>query len=476
MKRSAAVIWLVILVLAAAWQGALAEAGPTGGQVVWEADFSRGLPAGCEVKAGKWKVEADKLEGQATTYLSYILLPGGELQDVALQAEVSFEAAQNPTRWLSLVVRAAGQPVSWVQFACRRECARTSGLEAAWLVHPESTWRILGKSSCKQNFALHEVHTLRVEVQGNMFRGFVDGKLKVEALLPPELVRKGRAALVVSGVTARFGKVRLERLPHAEQVLAQVGLLPLIISHRGASKEAPENTLPAFEKAFAEGADGVETDVRTTKDGVLVVMHDSTVDRTTNGKGAVNSLTLAELKALDAGVKKGPEYAGTKVPTLEEVADLVLPKGLLFLDLKQEGMGRQLAALLKSKPHSDRVIFNCWTDTQVKEVLEYWPGAHIIRLGSAPQEVSDEWFAKQRALGVEGFSFEDYSISPRFLAAAKRQFMPVFAWTVDDEGRMEINLLRGVWGILTDEPAKLKALEAQLAQRLGKASEGGQGQ
>lgn len=99
-------------------------------------------------------------------------------------------------------------------------------------------------------------------------------------------------------------------------------------AHRGDNFCAPENTLPAFELAIAKGAHQFEFDLRATRDGQLVVLHDETVDRTTDGGGAVTDLTLAQVRALDAGAWKGPQFAGTQIPTFAEVLALV-PPGLL---------------------------------------------------------------------------------------------------------------------------------------------------
>ncbi|MEK7278389.1 MAG: glycerophosphodiester phosphodiesterase family protein, partial [Chloroflexota bacterium] len=98
---------------------------------------------------------------------------------------------------------------------------------------------------------------------------------------------------------------------------------PAVIAHRGASAAAPENTLTAFTSAAALGADAVELDVKLSKDGVPIIMHDPTVDRTTDGRGRVADLTLAALKRLDAGAKKDAKFAGERVPTLAEVFEAV---------------------------------------------------------------------------------------------------------------------------------------------------------
>src|SRR5580692_4117295 len=94
------------------------------------------------------------------------------------------------------------------------------------------------------------------------------------------------------------------------------------ISHRGEHLQRPENTMPAFEEAIRVGADFMEVDVRTTSDGKLVLSHDSTVDRCTNGTGKVAEMTFDQIEALDAGIRRGPVFAGVKVPTFDQVLDL----------------------------------------------------------------------------------------------------------------------------------------------------------
>src|SRR5438094_732582 len=108
-----------------------------------------------------------------------------------------------------------------------------------------------------------------------------------------------------------------------------------VIAHRGGRALSPENTLTAIRKAISLGVDYVELDIRAAKDGPLVIMHDSDVDRTTNGHGKVKDLTLAEIRALDAGSKFDPKYAGQKVPTFEEVLKLCKGKVHVYVDHKE---------------------------------------------------------------------------------------------------------------------------------------------
>src|SRR5436309_263912 len=115
------------------------------------------------------------------------------------------------------------------------------------------------------------------------------------------------------------------------------GAPPFIVAHRGASALAPENTLAAFRRALEAGAPAVECDVHLTADGAPIVIHDARVDRTTNGTGEVASLTLAALRALDAGGWFDPRFAGERLPTLEETLAIAAGRSRVFVELKPGG-------------------------------------------------------------------------------------------------------------------------------------------
>jgi glycerophosphoryl diester phosphodiesterase len=120
----------------------------------------------------------------------------------------------------------------------------------------------------------------------------------------------------------------------------------LNFAHRGVRSQAPENTLPAFELAASLGVDGIELDVRLSADSVPVVIHNSRVDCLTDGSGQVAEMTLARLKELDAGVSYGPQYAGTRIPTLREVFEAFGDRLLLNVELKPCAAGARLAELV----------------------------------------------------------------------------------------------------------------------------------
>jgi len=155
----------------------------------------------------------------------------------------------------------------------------------------------------------------------------------------------------------------------------------MLAAHRGDKDCRPENTIPAFMHAIKLGCDGIETDIHQTKDGVLVMMHDHDVKRTTNGEGRVCDMTLAEIQTLDAGIKFGETYKGTKVPTFEEFLDLVepYPDLLLNLELKDypgvEGdicysTADKLIEAVERRGMQDRVMINCFSWKVLKYVAD----------------------------------------------------------------------------------------------------------
>lgn len=133
-----------------------------------------------------------------------------------------------------------------------------------------------------------------------------------------------------------------------------------LCAHRGDMTTYPENTLPAFRHAIQLGAQMIEFDIQLTKDSVLVIMHDGTVDRTTNGKGEVSELTFAELRALDAGVRNGTAFAGTRIPTFEEVLDIMPVNIWLNCHLKGDAaVGRASAEMLLKKGRMTQSFLAC---------------------------------------------------------------------------------------------------------------------
>lgn len=161
------------------------------------------------------------------------------------------------------------------------------------------------------------------------------------------------------------------------------------IAHRGASGERPECTLSAIRHAITAGATAVEVDVRSTRDQQLVILHDATLDRTTDGHGPLANATLAEVKQLDAGRWFDPRYAGERVPTLAETLAACRGKIDVLLDLKEQGAeyDAAVAALVKKQGEPRRTIIGVRSVAQAKRFRELLPAARQIGLVSSPEEI-----------------------------------------------------------------------------------------
>lgn len=219
-----------------------------------------------------------------------------------------------------------------------------------------------------------------------------------------------------------------------------------IYAHRGASAEFPENTLPAFARAVELGADGIELDVHLSSDGIPVVIHDDSVDRTTNGTGAVAELTLSYLQQLDAG-------NGATVPTLAEVLDLVAGKVHVDIEVKAGEAADEVVALTASHPNLEFAIssFNHEALRHVRRNsadVELWPLTPAI---------SDELLATAKELGSPQIAAYDKMLNEEIIQAAQQRGIDVWVWTVNDPERAAQLVKWGAVGICTDDPATLIA-------------------
>lgn len=221
----------------------------------------------------------------------------------------------------------------------------------------------------------------------------------------------------------------------------------MILGHRGASGEAPENTLAAFALAGEQGAHGIELDVQPSADGVLVIMHDETVDRTTDGAGRVADLTYAALAGLDAG-------GGERVPTLEEA--LTLARGRLFVDIeiKDPGVEPAVAALVERLGVADAVAISSFSPASLAAMRAAAP--HLPRW-----LLSVAWspavLATALSLGAAGVAPRYPAIDADLVATARRHGLAVVAWTVNEPPEIRRLLDLGIDAIITDYPARALA-------------------
>lgn len=274
-----------------------------------------------------------------------------------------------------------------------------------------------------------------------------------------------------------------------------------VIAHRGASAYAPENTLAAFKLATEMGADWFELDCTLSKDGEVVVMHDDTVDRTTNGKGYVRDLSLYDLKQLDAGSWFAPEFAGERIPTLGQALDLAKWKIGVYIEIKDSSddgvllndivkkadslkeaddrfyremfemiersesrnleLTRKVIALVRERKMHRHVVIQSFSPIVCAIVKADAPEMRIEYLGSFEEDSSVSWENYLRLgyfFDVDGFNVDKDSLTVGRLAAFQESEKSSAVWTVDEAEEMKRFTQWGVNGIITNKPDMARSI------------------
>jgi len=230
---------------------------------------------------------------------------------------------------------------------------------------------------------------------------------------------------------------------------------PLNFGHRGASSLAPENTLAAFRLARELGADGVELDAQLSQDGVVVIMHDDSLERTSDGHGQVRDTPWRALRRLDAGRWFDERFAGERIPTLQDVFDLLGTSLLLNIELKASTTGSELVRRVDSFVQSNRgaahVIVSSFDWQQLEQVRACDPALRIGVLFK--RELSAYHY---EALKPEAIHPEHSLVTPALVAAAHSSKRSVNTWTVNSEDEMLRMIAQEVDAIITNYPQRLK--------------------
>lgn len=228
----------------------------------------------------------------------------------------------------------------------------------------------------------------------------------------------------------------------------------LVIAHRGASAAAPENTLAAFRLAADQGADGIELDVQATADGHLVVIHDATIDRSTDGMGAVAALTLSQVRRCDAGRKFAPAFAGERVPLLAEVFEAVGSRLLIDVEVKAAGIEARLVDLIRRMEMTQSVLISSFAMQVVARIRDLAPEmpAGLLQLASHPQVAV--------RLGAAAYLPAIGALTADTVTHCRHHGLRVITWTVRTEAEARHALDVGVDGIIADDPAFVRRLIA----------------
>lgn len=257
------------------------------------------------------------------------------------------------------------------------------------------------------------------------------------------------------------------------------GIMPLVIGHRGYSANFPENTMISFQGAIDAGAQAIESDLRLSSDGVIFLMHDPTLNRTTNCTGPIANYTSTELASCNANfASKFPnsDFGFVPIPKFEDVLQVVLQTGVSFvLDLKdsctaQPCLASYIRPLLVKYNAFNSVYLNGWTIEAVQDAASLIPEStrHFLNETAPGTEVfNGPAWQMYRSVGVDAFSLSGTELTQAIVQAAHRKFFPVMVWTVDDPAQMQQLIDWGVDGILTDDaPLALSVVNSRGVQAL----------
>jgi glycerophosphoryl diester phosphodiesterase len=257
----------------------------------------------------------------------------------------------------------------------------------------------------------------------------------------------------------------------------------LVIAHRGGRSLGPENTLYTFQRAADLGVDVLEMDVHRTKDGQLVVLHDATLDRTTNGTGPVDRYTLAELKKLDAAYHWSPDNGksfplrgkGLSIPALSEVLE-AFPQMRLNIEIKDAGQAKlnSFCRLIHDSGMSQKVMVASFESGALRKFRSACPGiatsagASEVMLFYALQKMHLESIYSPAAQALQvPLTYEGLKVvTKRFVEAAHARNLKVHVWTVNDVNEMQKLLQLGVDGIMTDYPRRLLEMTKKYEKKI----------
>lgn len=237
---------------------------------------------------------------------------------------------------------------------------------------------------------------------------------------------------------------------------------PLVIAHRGSSAYAPENTLAAFTLAAEQEADAIELDVDFTRDGHVIVMHDATIDRTTDGHGRVADLTLDEIRRVDAGAWKDAAFNGERVPLLEEVFETVGQRVLINVEIKGmslrgHGSAATVAALIEKYDLIDHVIISSFNPFVLRRVKHINPrlACGLIYAPDLPIFLRDAWLAPLIP-GLNARHPHHSQVNKVVVDQFHAWGLAVNVWTVNQAGIAQAMAQAGVDGLVGDDPVLIR--------------------
>ncbi|MFC7402125.1 glycerophosphodiester phosphodiesterase family protein [Citricoccus sp. GCM10030269] len=419
------------------------------GDVVLSENFDSGsLPDGFHAVDGDWRVEDGRL---VVTAGGIDRLTFGEHRDnFRFEADVRFETVANPARWTGLVLDVAEDGSSpWWQAAMRSNSSAPNGIEFAQRTSGD-TWNVPYTASAPTDAGVGQDVHVAIEVQGTTATWFFNG----ERVLTGQIQRseEGVLGLTADNATVSYDNITVTEMEPDSPILEE-GELPVTVAHRGYSSILPENTLLAEVAAMKTGAEYFEVDVQTTQDDVPVIMHDGTVDRTTDGTGAVGLLLTEYLTGLDAGAWKDEAYAGEPVLTLERMLEAMETNpGTLMLEIKgsetREEVERMID-MIQEAGMEDRVAVESFDLNTVRYAMEYAPE---IPRGVLRGAVDADPVAVAESVGATMYNPSASGLTAETVDTLHEAGIAVLPYTINSAAEWARLQEIGVDGIVTDRP------------------------
>jgi glycerophosphoryl diester phosphodiesterase len=425
------------------------------------------LPSGWRAVEGEWSVSGGRLVGRSTgSQLSRITF-GPHLENYRVELTLRFETVAEPTRWTAVGIDMPQDgSVPWWHAALRSGSTAPNGVEFAERT-AANTWNVTDAGSAPAAAGTGRDVDVAIEVRGNRGRWFFDG----EQVLSTRSIRRsadGRLGFVLSGATVSFDDVVVTPVEPESLVLPDDDdVVPRVVAHRGYSSVAPENTLAAVASGARSGADWVEIDVATSADGVPYVLHDNTVDRTTEGTGALPSLQSAYLDGLDAGSWFTPAFTGQPLPRFDPMLEEYLrgPADLL-LEIKGPETRAELERIIgmvRARGMIGRTLLQSFDEQVLRDARAIAPD---LRLGLLRSALDADPLATAEALDVATYNPSWTALRGRDdvidrLNAAGIAVMP---YTVDNPAEWPVMRDAGVDAVITNRPGALVGWNARYEQ------------
>jgi glycerophosphoryl diester phosphodiesterase len=426
------------------------------------------VPEGWRAVEGQWSVVDGRLVGRSASSSQIARLTfGPRLENYRIEATLRFESVESATRWTAVGLdMPADGSVPWWHAALRSGSTASNGVEFAERT-AANTWNVTNAGSAPSAAGTGRDVEVAIEVRGSNGRWLFDGQevLRTTAL---RRSRDGRLGFVVNGASVSFDDVKLTELEPEPLVLPDDdATVPRVVAHRGYSSVTPENTLAAMAAGQRSGADFIEVDVATSADGVPYILHDHTVDRTTEGSGRLDALTADYLDELETGAWFSPAFFGQPFPRLDAMLDeLERGSGQLLLEVKGPETRAEVEAVievLRERGMIGRTLLQTFDEQVLRHAREIEPE---LRLGLLRSTLDADPVAIARDVGVVAYNPSWNALRPRSeeIARLNAAGVAVMPYTVNDPGQWSQMRDAGVDAVITDRPGALVGWNARYVQ------------